>query len=167
MILRSLGDFRISGPSGPFDFKSILLNTRFERVSTKELLGYLGDSTRLRFVSRLRSMLALVQQCRNRRPLGLADSDCSPFGRWRNHAPGRSTAWITSIEKSPAKGKRHLAQYNIADNRPREHTEEFDKTGGCAASPKTAPSRSSWLLAIGYRLFIPQHHRPVPMNRAI
>jgi four helix bundle protein len=83
----------------------------FERVSTKELLGYLAIARGS--AGEVRSMLALVQQRRN---LARLADRLLAIRQMAESCARQITAWITSIEKSPVKGKRHLAQYN----RPRE-----------------------------------------------
>jgi four helix bundle protein len=87
----------------------------FERVSTKELLGYLAIARGS--AGEVRSMLALVQQRRN---LARLADRLLAIRQMAESCARQITAWITSIEKSPVKGKRHLAQYNTQDNRPRE-----------------------------------------------
>jgi four helix bundle protein len=86
----------------------------FERVSTKELLGYLAIARGS--AGEVRSMLAVVQQRRNL--ARLADRSLA-IRQMAESCARQITAWIISTENSPVKGKRHLAQYNTQDNRPR------------------------------------------------
>ena len=87
----------------------------FERISTKELIGYLAIARGS--AGEVRSMIAAVQQRPKLVKLKdrllairhLAESCCRQI-----------TAWITSIENSPVKGKRHLAQESDENAPPRK-----------------------------------------------
>jgi four helix bundle protein len=74
----------------------------FERMSTKELIGYLGIARAS--AGEVRSMIAAVYQRRSlvnlREQLLLIRESGESCSR-------QITAWISSIEKSPIKGKRY------------------------------------------------------------
>jgi four helix bundle protein len=82
----------------------------FERASTKELVGYLviaRDSA-----GEVRSMIATVK---NRQRLIELKEHFAVIVRLAESCTRQITAWITSIENSPIKGKRYRAQAGMKD----------------------------------------------------
>ena len=77
----------------------------FERSSTKELVGYLGIARGS--AGEVRSMIAAVK---NRRRLTEQREHFGVIVRLAKSCTRQITAWITSIENSPVKGKRYRAQ---------------------------------------------------------
>jgi len=82
----------------------------FERSSTKELVGYLGIARGS--AGEVRSMIATVK---NRRRLTELKQHFVIIVRLAESCTRQITAWITSIESSPVKGKRYRAQAGMAD----------------------------------------------------
>ena len=82
----------------------------FERSSTKELVGYLGIARGS--AGEVRSMIATVK---NRRRLAELKQHFVIIVRLAESCTRQITAWITSIENSPVKGKRYRAQAGMKD----------------------------------------------------
>jgi four helix bundle protein len=82
----------------------------FERASTKELVGYLGIARGS--AGEVRSMIATVK---DRQRLIELKEHFSVIVRLAESCTRQITAWITSIENSPIKGKRYRAQAGIKD----------------------------------------------------
>jgi four helix bundle protein len=80
----------------------------FERVSTKELVGYLGIARAS--AGEVRSMIAVVK---NRRRLAELKEQFAVILELAKSCSRQITAWITSIENSSVKGKRYRAQAGI------------------------------------------------------
>jgi four helix bundle protein len=83
----------------------------FERSSTKELVGYLGIARGS--AGEVRSMIATVK---NRRRLAELKQHFVIIVRLAESCTRQITAWITSIERSPVKGKRYRAQAGMEDS---------------------------------------------------
>ena len=83
----------------------------FERSSTKELVGYLGIARGS--AGEVRSMIAAVK---NRRRLIELKQHFGVIVQLAESCARQITAWITSIESSPVKGKRYRAQAGIQDS---------------------------------------------------
>ena len=84
----------------------------FERASTKELVGYLGIARGS--AGEVRSMIAAVK---NRHRLAELTEHFALIVQLAESCTRQITAWITSIENSPVKGKRYRAQAGIQDSR--------------------------------------------------
>jgi four helix bundle protein len=82
----------------------------FERASTKELVAYLGIARGS--AGEVRSMIATVK---NRQNLIELKQHFVVIVRLAESCTRQITAWITSIENSPVKGKRYRAQAGIKD----------------------------------------------------
>jgi four helix bundle protein len=83
----------------------------FERASTKELVGYLGIARAS--AGEVRSMIAVV---RNRRRLAELSEQFALILELAKSCTRQITAWITSIENSPVKGKRYRSQAGIKES---------------------------------------------------
>jgi four helix bundle protein len=82
----------------------------FERMSTKELIGFLAIARAS--AGEVRSMIAVVRD----RPKLVQFRDRLLVIRHMGESCARQiTAWISSIEKSPVKGKRHRAKEGVQD----------------------------------------------------
>lgn len=82
----------------------------FERASTKELVGYLGIARAS--AGEVRSMISVVK---NRRRLRDLKDQFVNILQLARSCTRQITAWITSIENSPVKGKRYRAQAGVPD----------------------------------------------------
>jgi four helix bundle protein len=87
----------------------------FERMSTKELIGFLAIARAS--AGEVRSMMGVVRD----RPNLVDFRDQLLVIRHMGESCARQiTAWISSIEKSPVKGKRHRAKEGVQDTRQPE-----------------------------------------------
>jgi four helix bundle protein len=90
----------------------------FEGMSTEELVKFLGIARAS--AGEVRSMTAAVHQ----RPSLLKLKQRLLLIRQSAESCSRQiSGWISSIQQSPVKGKRYLAQQNNRDSRPRESTQ--------------------------------------------
>ena len=83
----------------------------FERASTKELVGYLRIARAS--AGEVRSMITVVE---NRRRLTTLKGQFVVILQLAKSCTRQITAWITSIETSPVKGKRYRAQAGLQES---------------------------------------------------
>jgi four helix bundle protein len=95
----------------------------FERMSTKELVGFLGIARAS--AGEVRSMISTVHQ---RRKLAILREQLLLIRESGESCARQITAWIGSIEKSPVKGKRY--PQSIPETRPSERASSFEKRPG-------------------------------------
>ena len=95
----------------------------FERMSTKELVGFLGIARAS--AGEVRSMISAVHQ---RRKLAILRKQLLLIRESGESCARQITAWIGSIENSPVKGKRY--QQSIPETEPIKRAKNLEKTTG-------------------------------------
>ena len=116
-----LGISQSIGPSGSIDFNNIAEG--FERLSTKELVGFLGIARAS--AGEVRSMISAVHQ---RGKLAILREQLLLIRESGESCARQITAWIGSIENSPVKGKRY--QQSIPETEPSKRAKNLEKTSG-------------------------------------